>query len=762
MAVPFPADCSRYLFRVAPDLLEIDLLELDATLQQVFAGLADGDLFELQFPATHPSTSSEGPSQAGPGEKSRRRSHRKTVLEVVVRCTLDSAQGVVTGAGLGSYVQALLENRSQMLVIEPIGPEAPVPASSLPVASSPSPRPNPSTAVPRFAVFPPSRIFLAGPYAGAGQQSETGWPEGVEEQTTRRGTVRFHHGPAAELLTEMAQWPPANPPAVTLHEQGRQLSLRRGFDTLLSLTALRDLRPYPHQIRTVERALRQMRGRALLCDEVGLGKTIEAGLILYEYILRGLVHSALILTPSSLLDQWREELVRKFDLPFMRQDHPDFQAASHAWTTFPYIVASLDTAKREPHRAQILQASYDLVVVDEAHHLKNRNTQAWKFVSQLNKKYILLLTATPIENSMDELFNLITLLKPGQLLTASEYKRKFVGRKDPLQPQNVPELKRLIQTVMIRNRRSTTGVIEVGRTADTMILPPNRAEQEFYLRLTAYLKHSRGQTGRPGAFPAFMVKNLLRQAGSSAACTVPTLRKLVAADSAASLEFVRLSELAQQPLTSAKMEHLTQLLKHAEDQTVVFTSFLETHQAIASVLYARQIAFTSFHGSMSRAEKEASIQRFRDGIPVLLSTESGGEGRNLQFCHRLINFDIPWNPMRLEQRIGRLHRIGQNHPVQVTNLVAAGTMEQHILHILDEKINMFQLVIGELDMILGSLDDARDFEDLVLEVWQQSRDEPELLQGMEALGDALVSAKDHYQKVREIDDKILTELAEHE
>ena len=759
MAAISTADRSRYLFHVSPDLLEIDMLELDATLEQVFFGVADGDFVDLRFFLPNPPASSDSSMNEEAGQKSRRRSRQKAAQELFVRCTLDHSQGVISGEDLGSRVRSLLANGSDMLVIEPLGgDEAAVPSQS-PAQGA---RPKRSADVPQFAVCSPSRIFLGGERATAVNKSGSVWPESLEEQTTRSGAVRFHHETASELLTQMAQWPPANPDAVARHEQGRQLSLRRGFDTLLSLQALRELSPYPHQIRTVERALRQMRGRALLCDEVGLGKTIEAGLIMHEYILRGLVHSALILTPSSLLEQWREELIRKFDLPFVRQDHPEFKSASNAWTTFPYIVASLDTAKREPHRAQILQASYDLVIVDEAHHLKNRNTQAWQFVNQLNKKYILLLTATPVENSMEELFNLITLLKPGQLLTASEYKRKFVGRKDPLQPQNVSELKRMIHSVMIRNRRSTTGVIEAGRTAETILLTPNSAEKEFYFRLSAYLKKSSGQTEHAAAPPPFVLKNLLRQAGSSAACTVPTLLKLGAADSTALRELSRLTELAQQSMTSAKMERLAQLLGNPQEQTVVFTGFLETQKAMAAFLNSHGISFTSFHGSMSRVEKEASISRFRDGVPVLLSTESGGEGRNLQFCHRLINFDIPWNPMRIEQRIGRIHRIGQNHDVHVTNLVARGTMEQHILHILDEKINMFQLVIGELDMILGSLDDSRDFEDLVLDVWRQSHDERELIQGMEALGDTLVLAKDHYQKVREIDDKILTELTENE
>ncbi len=757
MAIASPVARPRYLFHVVPELLEIDMMELDAALKQIFLGMADGSLLDLQF------TDAGSPEPLETEKKTVRRTHRKTLREAVVRCTLDLTQDVISGSGLGSHVRPLLANGSDMLVIQGLDTERAASPKPISVQTEPA-RSHAKKAenVPRFGLLRASEVFLPSQLSAGTEEMGLFRPEHFEEISTPSGTVRFNHDLANGILTQMVQLSKVNPEEVVLHEQSRQLSLRRGFDTLLSLQALRELTPYPHQIRTVERALRQMRGRALLCDEVGLGKTIEAGLIMHEYILRGLVHSALILTPSSLLEQWREELIRKFDLPFIRQDNPEFKSDSHSWTTFPYIVASLDTAKREPHRTQILQGSYDLVIVDEAHHLKNRNTQAWKFVNQLNKKYILLLTATPVENSMEELFNLITLLKPGQLLTASEYKRKFVGRKDPLKPQNVSELKRMIQSVMIRNRRSTTGVIEAGRTAETMILTPNSAEKEFYLRLSSYLRKLREDTSPTASPHPFVLKGLLRQAGSSAACTLPTLLKLHRPDQETESELSRLTELAKRPLTSAKMDRLAQILENSEEQTVVFTSFLETQKAIAAFLNAHGFSFTSFHGSMSRAEKEASINRFREGVPVLLSTESGGEGRNLQFCHRLVNFDIPWNPMSIEQRIGRIHRIGQHHDVHVINLVAAGTVEQHILHILDEKINMFQLVIGELDMILGSLDDSRDFEDLVLDVWRQSRDDNELSQGMEALGENLVQAKDHYQKVREIDDKILTELAEDE
>src|SRR5439155_6443201 len=120
-------------------------------------------------------------------------------------------------------------------------------------------------------------------------------------------------------------------------------------------------------------------------------------------------------------------------------------------------------------------------------------------------------------------------------------------------------------------------------------------------------------------------------------------------------------------------------------------------------------------GSLSGADKDAAIAEFRERAPVMLCTESGGEGRNIQFCNTLINFDVPWNPMTIEQRVGRIDRIGQQREVFVFNLVTRGTLEEQILHLLDEKISMFELVVGEEGAILGSLDEEREFADLMFD-----------------------------------------------
>ncbi len=228
-----------------------------------------------------------------------------------------------------------------------------------------------------------------------------------------------------------------------LKTAAERLSLLDGFDRLLSLETL-DIQLFQHQEQAVRKVLQEMRGRAILADEVGLGKTIEAGVILKEYVLRGLVQRVLILVPASLVGQWRSELKEKLDLDFSVARTPrDFEAAK--------IVASIDTAKRPVHREIIQRTPWDLVIVDEAHRLRNSRTLNWKFVNGIQKKYLLLLTATPIQNDLRELYNLVTLLKPGQLKTFTQFKRAYML--DKHSPKNTYRLREALKEVLVRTSR---------------------------------------------------------------------------------------------------------------------------------------------------------------------------------------------------------------------------------------------------------------------------------------------------------------------
>ena len=579
--------------------------------------------------------------------------------------------------------------------------------------------------------------------------------------------VVFHTAEDTQILESVKAGHFSRTTDFYLRQQALKLSVSPGFETLMSLQAARLLQPLDYQLRTVSHVLMNLRGRALLCDEVGMGKTVEAGLITLEYILRGLVRRVLVLSPPSLVEQWQEEMRTKFNLDFVVYDSAEFKVHPNPWATFPRIIASIDTAKRESKQEQVLAVPYDLVIVDEAHHLKKQRSQAYQLVSQLKKKYILLLTATPVENDLEELFTLITLLFPGQLETAASFKRKYITRGDPLKPKNTDTLKQLIREVMVRNRRSETGAIAGKRSADMIRIELTPEERAFYQRLTVFVRASyragvdKAQTG----IHTFVLKILQREAGSSIEAALPTLHKMAAnQDYPESLRGV-LAALAGQARNvprRAKVEALHKLLPGIQGKVIIFTGFTETQRYLVLTLRAAGLTVAELHSGLRRQEKEEQVRLFAGEADILVSTETGSEGRNLQFANNIINYDLPWNPMRIEQRIGRIHRIGQEKDVHIYNFSALDTIEAHILEILDAKINMFQLVVGELDMILGDLTEKRDFEDVIMDIWARSDNDELLKSEMEELGNRLVVAREHYLAVKELDDRLLGELAPEE
>jgi SNF2 family DNA or RNA helicase len=190
---------------------------------------------------------------------------------------------------------------------------------------------------------------------------------------------------------------------------------------------------------------------------------------------------------------------------------------------------------------------------------------------------------------------------------------------------------------------------------------------------------------------------------------------------------------------------------------MVFVKYLKTLEYLEGLLRSKGIPFAVFSGGLTGPQKDQAVARFREEVPVLLSTETGGEGRNLQFCNTLINYDIPWTPMRLEQRIGRLHRIGQQRDVFVFNLCLAGSIEDQMMRILDEKIHMFELVVGEIDTILGNLDSEREFGSLILEMWVREDDEAKRRASFERFGEEIIAARQNYEKSRALDSALFGE-----
>jgi SNF2 family DNA or RNA helicase len=535
------------------------------------------------------------------------------------------------------------------------------------------------------------------------------------------------------LLGRLVAAPPVDPAVSTLADQAVAVLRRPGFETLLSLPQL-TFEPFDYQRETAATVLRRMRGRAILADEVGLGKTIEAGLILSELRLRGLADRTLVITPAGLVEQWRDELERKFGLPTTILSGRD--PAPNARGNQPVLLVSLATARRDPLRTELASAGWDLVIADEAHRLRSARSASGKLVRALTTRFLLLLTATPVENRMQDLYEMVSLVAPGLLGTPAQFRARHTTTGGEVSsPRNLAELQASTRQVMVRHRRSEVALRLPQRLAETVLITPDTGERTLYRELAERI---RVEAKEASAGRRLALRSVARLAGSTPAAAAPTLAKLGWTD---------LATAAAAITNPAKLRLLvTKLGEHASrgEKVLVFTAFRQTLHAVAESVRAAGIGAAVYHGGLPRADKERAIAAFRDTQPVLLSTESAGEGRNLQFCHVMINLDLPWNPMQIEQRLGRLHRVGQTDDVLLTNLACRGSIEERILHILETKINMFELVVGELDMILGRIDEDFDFERVVFDAFTTAENDAAFARRMDEIGDDLASARTTY------------------
>jgi len=542
----------------------------------------------------------------------------------------------------------------------------------------------------------------------------------------------------------------ADPADVALVALAARIRDAESYHRLFALDHARGLLPFSHQEETVRRVLSVFLGRALLADEVGLGKTIEAGLILSEYLLRGRVENALVLTPPSLVAQWREELDAKFGIVARTTD--DAESRSHPdrfWGARGTVIASLATARSPRHRDLVTARPWDLVIVDEAHSLKNERTESWRLVSRITSRFLLLLTATPVESRIDELYNLVSLIRPGHLGGRAAFVKRLSDSKGRPTESARAEVRALLGEIMIRNTRALSGVRLPPRFARTILVTPDASESELYAHLASALR-ALGARGRS----RLLLSVLLQEAGSSPFAVRATLEKIRGDDALAPAVRAALEPAirrAAQPLTTGKAAALLRVLDGDAGSTVVFTRFRATLDFLAAVLARKGIACEPIDGNVAPALRNDAIARLREQGGVLLSTEVGAEGLNLQFCRRIVNFDLPWNPMRIEQRIGRVHRIGQDHPVDVVNFCLAGSIEERILQILDERINLFELVVGETEMILGYLEEDREFPDLVLDAFAHPEDAARE-RSFARIGDALAAARTRYENVKRFDE----------
>ena len=267
-----------------------------------------------------------------------------------------------------------------------------------------------------------------------------------------------------------------------------RLSLFEGFDELLCLPALQGVEAHWYQVETVRKVLKQYRGRVLLADEVGLGKTIEAGMVLKEYMLRGMAERMLILTPASLVGQWRDEMASKFGIECATSHDPLLRSDPAAFWAQPRVIASIASARRREQAELLAGLSYDVVVVDEAHHLRDQTSASYRLVNRLQKRFLLLLSATPVQNNLLELYNLLTLLQPGIFKTQKEFRSVYMVPGKPREPANRERLRDLMRSVMVRNTRALAALRMPRRQASTLRAIPDPAEASCYDELSTLVR----------------------------------------------------------------------------------------------------------------------------------------------------------------------------------------------------------------------------------------------------------------------------------
>jgi SNF2 family DNA or RNA helicase len=467
----------------------------------------------------------------------------------------------------------------------------------------------------------------------------------------------------------------------------------------------------PYQINGALKILQEFNCSALLADEVGLGKTITAGLILKEGIIRGFLKKILILTPPSLVDQWVVELKEKFELNFkIVENEIDIK------NTF-FAIASLDRVKGLNKNTgdfkykEIHNISWDLVLVDEAHKLKEKNTVRWKFVDKIQKKRFLLLTATPFQNNLLELYNLLNLLKKGHLGTVKEFREQFLNKGNKRYPLNPKELKFKLDEVMVRRKRSETGIKYKKRLPKIIVVEQTSGEKEIYKKICTFLKEEYFSSSGEKINGRLIIFALLPKMTSSSKSAIESLKKIIDNEKyhektkAIAYEILKEYKFLKK---DSKMEKLIEIVenivkKESSSKILIYTKHPTTLNYMVERLKPMGFTITEFAGGLNREEKTKKIEEFKKTTQILISTDTGAEGLNLQFCHTLINYDLPWNPMSVEQRIGRLDRIGQEHDINIYSLAIKDTMEEHIIDLIINKMCCVGLVIGELPIILFNL-----------------------------------------------------------
>ena len=543
--------------------------------------------------------------------------------------------------------------------------------------------------------------------------------------------------------------------------------------------------PLPHQITALTRALEKENIRYLLADEVGLGKTIEAGLILKELKLRGRIKRILIVAPKGLTGQWAAEMKNHFneefaivlpsDITTLRKVSRTYPHAmpgagdktakeTNPWTVFHQVITPMDSVKPLDRRkgwsseqvasynrdrfGDLIAAGWDLVIVDESHRLGGSTDSVARY--RLGKglaactPYILLLSATPHQGKTDAFFRLVSLLDHRMFPTPDTITR------DTVAPYVIRTIKR--DAIDGENR-------PLFKPRTTSLLPirweeRHHRQKELYEAVTTYIREGYNEAiSEKKQYIGFLMVLMQRLVVSSTAAIEQTLKRrlkvlngtgnVAHTDTESTTEeyydmdgeelldtvvgsverslahekervqdLLALAQECRETGPDARAEALIDLIlrlrREEQDpdlKILIFTEFISTQEMLCTFLTDRGFSAAVLNGTMSTEERNWAQNRFMEEAQFLISTDAGGEGLNLQFCHVIINYDIPWNPMRLEQRIGRVDRIGQEHPVIAINFVFEDSVEFRVREVLEEKLAIIYNEFG-IDKTGDVLDSA--------------------------------------------------------
>jgi len=524
-----------------------------------------------------------------------------------------------------------------------------------------------------------------------------GDPRGQTQTDSTRGAGR----PKVADTVASTKLEPSRPQTWrSLHAYRRLLELRASAD-LSELRCLGHIAvdPYDYQREAAVQVLRTMNGRALIADDVGLGKTIEAGLIVKEYLVRGLARRCLVVCPPNLLlKQLQEEFSSKFRLPFVEYrtrgdgDGDPSTVGPQGLGEADLVIVSSYTFRKEETADIFGRTRWDIAVLDECHHIRNHRKKLGRSIRSVTSQsdYRLFLSATPFSGKVDELWSVYNALEPGVLgASMKEFHRRFCVKRGRRWEPVAKKVREVTRSLTIRRRRADLHIQFPGRTARRLPVSLGRFRPLHDRFSAAVCEYTNS---------ALVRHQLLQQFCSSfesvkASTVFPRLPWDVRS---------ALADLHDEdhPKVRRLVEDLLPRLP-PEEQVLVFSRYKASQHALERILKAKGLRARALRSG----KKSAIVDSFRRGeFQVLIVGEGAGEGLNLQFCGVMINFDLPWNPMRIEQRIGRIQRLGQRRrEVLVINLTVANSVEDRVLELLEEKLEIFRNLQGETEQILGEL-----------------------------------------------------------